>query len=373
MSTPRTIRFSERWFAVTNPSPCRTVLVLDASDASDTVAEEMLGFASALVKEFDSILDRRLFFLGNSTPYQIDGFRQKGSEWRRANAGRLSVVGPVLESLSRDSDVGLLILAAGRIYDCADWPEARLSSRIQIIGFGSIIQRVPVGMGHELLPDLHHVRERIDQRVVSVEISCDGFFPFFWSNPVYRWERNRLLAEKTTDFVSDLGLLIPNDLPINAIVTLSNGDKVKRSLESMSPPSRHNWSLLSDDEARIVLDCVANGKYTCTFCNQVHSSRMLLCRAKQRGSLLGQSLLPTLDSYRGCGFILFNVKNGSVKFRPHDCRHLYYPPFSVAVARNGIADADLWEHSSDVNRWEKNGIRWQQFTKVGVEVYAIVY
>lgn len=373
MSNPKTIRFYERWFAVANPSPCRTVLVLDASDASDTVAEEMLRFASAIVKEFDSFLDRQLFFLGSSTPYPTDSFRQKGSEWRQANAGRLSLIGPVLESLGTDSDFRLLILASGRVYDCEDWPEARLSSRIRIIGFGSPIQRVPAGIGQEILPELDRVREHIDQRVVSVEISCDGFFPFFWSNPAYRWEHSRLLAEKTNDFVSHLGLLIPKGLGIDAIVTLSNGGKVKHSLESMSPPIRQSWTALSDVETRIVRDCVANGKYTCAFCSQEHASRTLFCRPKQRGSLLGQSVLPTLEPYKGCGFILFDVKNKGVKFRPHDCRHLHYPPLSVAVARNGIADADLWDHSSDVNRWEKNGTRWQQFTNVGDDVYAIVY
>ena len=347
--------------------------MLDASDASDSVAAEMLRFAAEFVKEFDSVLDRRVFFLGSSIPHPIDDFRQKNGEWRQANAGRLGLIGPVLESLGMDSDVGLLILAAGQIFDCGDWTETRLSPRTTIVGFGSKLQRVPAGLGQEIPPEIDRVRERVDQRVASVEIAGDGFFPFFWSNPNYRWERSRLLADKTNDFVAHLGLLIPKESKIDAVVTLSNGEKVTRTLDSVSPPNRQDWIRLSDAEARIVRDCVTNGKFTCTICNQTHDSRTLSCRPKQHGSLLGLSVFPTLESYKGKGFVLFDVRKWTVEFRPHNCRHLHCPPMSVAVARNGIANADLWNHSETSHRWEKNGERWQQFTQVGDEVYAIVF
>jgi hypothetical protein len=76
---------------------------------------------------------------------------------------------------------------------------------------------------------------------------------------------------------------------------------------------------------------------------------------------------------KGCGFILFNLEKNDIEFRPHDCRHLQCSQMKVAIARSGIANADVWGHSSLRDRWETNGDRWQQFTQVEENVYAIVY
>lgn len=372
MPDHKTTRFQERWFALANPSIGRTVLLLDASDASTSVAAGMLRFATDVVKKFHSVLDTQTYFLGNSTPYPVDDFLQKSGDWHRANAGRLALIGPVLEAVGVGSNVEFLILAAGRIFDCDDWPpEARLSQRTTIIGFGET-PRVPIGFGKQIPCDLDRVRECIDQRVASVAIMGDGCFPFFWSNPDYRWERNRLLADKANDFSVSLGLSIPPGSKVEAVVTLSNGEQTNRPLEPTDPYDQSDWTPLPDVEARIVRECVANAKYTCPFCKETHDSRTLICRSKQQGSLLGHSVLPALEGFKGGGFILFDIRKTIVKFRLHNCLHLRCPPKSVAIARHGTANADVWNLSESNQHWEKNGERWKQFTQVGDNVHAIV-
>ncbi len=362
----------EKWLSIPSPASLNTVLVVNA----DEVLSEGAGALREIIDELPvarrSKYGNRLFCLGNPISFPLDEFQERGADWLNANKGRLPIIGPILDSIDGEEDFFGAIITSGKIYDWEDWDGTVESQRFaRVEAMARTQASASEGNASATSFGIACQKQLRSRRPRKIVVAGRSFFPFYWTNRQYAWADGCLTAEKADNFACEVGYLSLDDE--SPAIQIVDGEGRISPLEAKSSMAQLDiaWMSLDQSESRVVESCLTTGSYTCPFCQSVHEKSYLKCR-KSKGSVLGKSVLPTLEHFKGAGYIQLRSRNGFVEYSHQDCPHLLLADQAIAILRSGTSQCDIAVWSSTSHQWETVSDRWTQFAKARDDVHAVV-
>ena len=116
------------------------VVMLDASHSARPHQRKIFELAQHVLGQLPGSVGRKLYFLGNSEPYDPAQLSTRSAQWLHENFGRTSLLGPVMRRLDPSAPTKIIVLGAGRIFDLDDWAEHPLFARLALVACGEPLQ-----------------------------------------------------------------------------------------------------------------------------------------------------------------------------------------------------------------------------------------
>jgi hypothetical protein len=332
----------ELWYdIVLQPGP-RPALVLDASAASRQLWPYLRSLTEGVLEAMPPSSQPRLFFLGNPQPYAPRDFRARAEDWCAGNAGRARIIGLIFERLAEEPGTTVAVVGGGRIFDLADWrghPLARNAIWCKV-GQGSMTG----GAYAEENYACEQLAERLNNPAVGVEIDGAGVMPFFWDDPTFRWQDDRLVGSRTEGTVR-LGVLAADETRLRAFVVQASGARWDLAPKPATPPPARDWVKIPTGEFNLLRQCLRQGHFHCPLCDRGHPAGTYTCpQSKTR------PVFPVLEKLSPGNLGLLNTGSWDAKVRPSPCPALLLNAETVAMRlADGVAlyryeaASDLWK------------------------------
>jgi hypothetical protein len=362
---------TEIWIEINLPRAVNVALVLDASESTQMHWREILSFANDLTARLRRSSQCQIYFLGDTTPYTIDDLESQHSRLFSRHRLRASVVGPLLELLSGEETL-CIVLGAGPIFDLEDWIGTPIAERLLVVNFGE------QSVSGSFLPECRASLEQVmAARPVAgllgiplrLEVSGNAVMPFFWDNHAYKWKESTLAAESAENWQVHVGVLCLNQTDIQAITTTSGRITLPATQVPSSPrPWSPDWTLLSADDFRIFRESLQTDRYLCPLCGTQHRADVLRCRHDPE-SMLGRYVYSFLQARHEATFVLLKDSGEDAWFALCSCEALRVGQNCVAIHSGG--KADVYEFDSGDAAWRKKINRLEQYKKIEDGVYVV--
>ncbi len=348
-------------------------VILDASESAYNYKSNILELAQKVVSALPLNLGGRIYFLGNPKAYSPNNFSSKGSDWFDDNRGRGSVIAPIFDALSCESQVRVVIIGSGRIFDLEDWIGLPILRNTRLISLEEPLgdQRFAAQESSELShPDICRF---LNDPAREVRISGPGFMPVWWDNRGYRFELSSGEASLTgvnlTDFTINMRLVSVAAGEIQALITRASGSKTAISLESIeaTEPIKRKTGILTDKGVEIFRKAVQREQFKCAHCNKIHSWDNLLCFEKV--PVIGSPVYPSFQKTNTRGFILLREEQSKVYYEIHESDIMRLSSQSIAVKDRG--KAIIYRFNSDTSQWVETDEVMVPYQKVMGGHYAI--
>ena len=351
----------ERWLefpadASWGRSDGEVALVLDASGSAAPFREEIVRAARGVLQQLPGETPRRIFFLGNPSPYDASGLDRESGRWFAENEGRTSLIGPVFRALATKPGVAALVLGAGRVFDLDDWlaPQAPEFPRV-FVRFGGLSLGTDARCREEdsgtATPS--RLAAMLTRKREGIELSGPGWMPIFWDNALYAWDGQKLTSQGEGDLAVRVGLVAAEPDRVRPRVRLASEGVQDVPSRTLATPSADDWSALDDAEAAVFRGALS-GAYQCPFCARSHKAEQLRCPKIKVDSILGTPVYRFIDESRDSGpwrgFGLLRESGGRVEYRVHRSPALKLSATSVAMRKPG-AGASVHRFEPSTGRW----------------------
>jgi hypothetical protein len=341
------------------------VVVLDASDAGGVEAradycDAAVELLRGLSRSADDFRSATVMFMGGTQAVPLADFLRHWSRMWAANAGRLSIVAPVYQSLS-ESDAPIIIVGHAPLFDLEDWEDSAQFHRTTFVNIGSAPMTGQRATEHP--PDAALIGRLLRPTLRRIVIGREGLIPIGWTNAHYGVDDQlHVIAERPADGDVTVGFLGPQGVRPEAGIEQPDGGWSALELrEAAAVPRATAWSTLPAAESEVVRQCIETGHYRCPYCHGVHSASELDCMRK--GEIIPRSVLGSLSRGDGGGFILVRRQRDSVEYQRMPGAALQIARDCVALARaRGAATVYRYQESS--NRWAPLDRPFQQFLPI---------
>jgi len=353
----------EQWYSLTlEPGP-RPVLVLDTSESAKAFWPVLRSLTEGVLEIMPAESWPRIFFLGNPQIHDASEFLANADRWFQANAGRGSFISPVFEALQAETDIAIVIVGNGMIFDLPDWHGHNLAEHAIWCRYGPA--EMTAGKYSEESYTVEQMVEKLSNPALRIEISGPGAMPFYWDDSAFRWEQGKLVGAKTTGSLT-LGLLSPEPDAAKAHVVLSNGIRRELPLANAEPLRLPDWKNLPGKEDNLLRQCLRQGKYRCPHCNQDHAAGQWRC---MDGS--APPVFPVMEEMGKQGFCLVNSEPWQGQGRAHPCGALKLADDLVAVRQSDGAAA-LVRFDPRNNTWRVTNDKFGPMQPVVNKIHAMV-
>lgn len=317
-------------------------IVVDASESAWEHREDVLRAVAQLLERLPAGAAKQLYFLSNPRRYDASRLERNAVRWWEQNRLRGSFLAPVLQEIE---DSKVVVIGTGRIYDLDDWQETKWNSSLYFLRIGESLKgESKIG---EEVEELSHLVSCLCDTIVSVEISGEGFMPYYWSNPQYRLlvgRRTMLVGSNLENPSVSVGFY---GTDVNArVVTRSNDES--RPLETAEYHADDSWKQLTQEECVTFRKALRGQEFACPVCGKEHPASCLRC---DRNSILGAPIYPSLGKKKG--FVFFKDTSDEVAYKFHPVNAVKIGDGVVAVAVGSKAMV----HQYDVteSRWMEKG------------------
>ena len=352
----------EHWYRLSmGRSP---VVVLDASDAGgpDAIADywdAAISLLRGLSRSADDFRTATVMFLGGAQTVSLAEFLRHWSRLCEANAGRLSIVAPVYESLSHSNDP-IIVVGRGRLFDLEDWVDSSQFRRTTFVNIGPV--PITGRRAAEHPPDADLIGRLLRPTVRRIVIGGEGLIPTGWTNSHYQVDdRLQLIAERPVDAEVTVGPLGPQGVMPAAETELADGAFSAVELREVAAvPRSSNWSALPAEESEVVRQCIETGQYRCPYCDGVHQAAQLDCIRPRE--IVSRSVLRTLSRGDGREFVLLRRREDAIEYQRSGAA-LPIAQGCIALVRERGA-ATIYRYQNEANNWVPVDFPFQQFLAI---------
>ena len=356
------------WYKLEGELETSIVFILDASDSGQPYWEEILNFVYKLFDFFPKSVQIKIYFLGNPSPYTFAEIRENYAAILEKNKGRASLITPIFEQLESEDISTIVVLAAGRIFDLEDWQHTQLLEKALFVNFGN--QTITSEICEEWLPSIDHLKSKLYNPIQKVELSGKGIMPIYWDNPAYYLQGTSLIAEHAKSYAVHVGFLSAGTQEPEVVATLEDGTKrILKLKKSNEASSLEQWRRLSDNESKIVGQCLTEGSYRCPVCQNEHKASQLKCK-KDRRKQMGTTIFNSFENTHG--FVLLRVNSEYIDYWCQPTIVLQITANEVAVKDGEYPIAYIYRFNPDSGEWYNTGKQMQQYTPIGENIYAII-
>jgi hypothetical protein len=320
-------------------------IVLDASESAWEYRDVILRAATQLFEKLPAGVVKELYFLSNPKHYDANRLQRNAAKWWEQNRLRGSFLTPILEQVANSR---VVVIGSGRLYDLDDWQETNWNSGLYFMKIGESL-RGQLEIGEEV-EELSQLLSCLYDTIISVEISGDGFMPYYWSNPEYKL----LITEKFT--LAGSNLENPSvsvgffGTDVKARVIRKSSDEFK-FLEPAEDQAEEVWKPLTQEECLVFRKALKGQEFTCPICGKQHLVSGLRC---DHNSILGEPIYPSLAKKKG--FVFFKETSNGVFYRSHPVNVVKIGSAAVAVALGNRAM--IYEYDVTERQWmEKDYIK----------------
>lgn len=353
----------EQWHSLTlEPGP-RPVLVLDTSESAKAFWPVMRSLTEGVLEIMPADTWPRIYFLGNPAPHDAADFAANAERWFDANRDRGSLLSPVFETLETETDIAVVVVGNGVIFDLPDWQGHPLAERAIWCRYGPA--ELTGGAYKEESYTVEQMAEKLHNPALRIEIAGPGVMPFYWDDAGFRWENGKLVGEKTSGTLT-FGLLAPESELAQACVVLSNGVKRILPLTPADPIRLPEFRNLPGKEDNLLRQCLRQGKFRCPNCNHDHPAGQWRCPESATPPVFRM-----LEEMGKNGFVLVNTEPWQGQARPHPCRALRLQNDVIAV-RLPDGGAALVHYDSRSNSWKTSNEKFSPMHPVMNKIYALV-
>jgi hypothetical protein len=397
---PRQPRWSSRelrvaWFRIRPRASRRVAVVVEHSTRSQkhmpAIYEETVHLLQALRDHECTV---RL--LGDRAGHCPDDLGSLIQNQESADQWRVSLIGPVYESLKEDSPDVVVVIAAGRIFDLEDWLASPILKKTLFVWVGDDLLTERRKTQQEFLYvtglDAMSLRNKITTPIREVEITGRSFMPFLWDAAEYsfEWRETEAALGGPGSGDGDLairvgGFIAQKEVPTARTATRESGELcwAEAAVVADSPwePSV-KWTRMTPSESTAVDQLVAGRPYTCPLCESEHPAGGIRCRsaAKRQRKLISGGLIDTgplvfrsagVDDSadRLTGFLLLRRAR-----RHHQCA--IYPYQAIRLAGDAVAvrtdtgKACVYEYSPDSGNWKERPVQPNALLPISRSTYA---
>lgn len=353
----------EQWYSLTlEPGP-RPVLVLDTSESAKAYWPVLKSLTEGVLEIMPPDCWPRIYFLGNAQPYDAAEFVANAERWFQENAGRGSLLTPVFETLESESDIAVVVVGSGVIFDLPDWHGHVLADRAIWCKYGPAA--MTAGTYAEESYTVEQMAEKLHNPALRIEIGGPGVMPFYWDDAGFRWEQGKLVGEKTSGNLV-FGLLSPEPDGAQAHVIMSNGNRRLLPLVAEEPLRVPEWRNLTGKEDNLLRTCLRQGKYRCPHCDKDHVAGEWRCPVPQ-----APAIFRTLEELGQIGFCLVNTEPWQGQARAHPCRALKLSEDLVAV-RSADGGVCLVRYEPRSSSWRITSDKFSPLHTVVNKIHALV-
>jgi len=336
-------------------------IVIDASESALKDSDVILKIATQLFDRLPSGINKRLFFLSNSQPYDYKKLAQSYKSWYRENSMRGSFISPILEHLE---PCKVIVIGSGPIYDLQDWTNYAHTPNLFFVMTTESL-RGNISIGREVQRDqLFDLISDLNTPVSTVEISGAYFMPYYWSNPGYKL----ILSEVNCLQGSNLENYSISVAYFGSEVTAKHKGGLNEGVEYLTELEHCEmlqWFELKKEEVAILKNAIQGHSYDCLYGNHRHNADELICDGDGT-SILGKPVYQSLNNKKG--FVLMRCTESSAKYYWHPNPVIRLDIGLVAHAQGG--QAFLYGYDPDKKRWVKQK-EVQQYYPVG-DMYLLV-
>jgi len=351
------------------PAAAHVVLILDMSQSASAVQPQILEVAGQVLQQLPAKVPCSLYFLGNSRAYDARSFSVRAAEWAGENAGRLSVLAPVLETLVCPPHARAAVLGSGPIYDLEDWREHPLAENLLLASWGEPLQATGEGLAEQTSPAAADILRHLINMAVSVRIAGSGFLPLEWSHPGYRLDFREncavLWAKDQEEYSLQVRFLSMLPESVRATVEFSDG---RQSILDLASSPRFGSEpvfrgTLTEAEAEVFRRASKRSAFRCPHC-QTEQHRWDQTRCPRVDPPLGRRIFDSLPEDLA-GVVLFRETPQGVQAYQSPSDLLLAGDGSVLVRSGGRARVlvfnrqnECWEEHP--SRRPENYIRWRE-------------
>jgi len=349
----------EQWYSLTlKPGP-RSALILDVSESAKPFWPVLRSLTVGVLESLPADSWPEIFFLGNPQPFPPEEFVAKAESWHAANAGRGSIITPILEELAGEPNRAVAVVGSGRIFDLPDWSDVAIARHAIWCRYGPAA--LTEGIYSEEAYTVEQLAEKLNNPAVRVEVSGTGVMPFFWDDPTFRWQLGLLAGTKTSGSLL-LGILSPAPEQASARAVLANGSEQILSLEPAEAPPPPEWRELPSREDNLLRQALRQGRYACPACQQLHPAGQWRCTDPA-----ATPNFPTLANTVG-GFAIADTSAWQTRVRLHPCASLQLKPDAVAMHMADGAEIIRFDGQS----WQVSGERMRPIHSLEERRYVLV-
>jgi hypothetical protein len=350
----------------------KVVFVLDASESAEKYQEAIVSLAQAVLRNLPAKVERTLYFLGNSTAYDLTGLAACSAQWFRDNRRRVSLITPVFEQLTCSEDFCVVVIGAGHIFDLEDWEGTPLLEHTVLVRKGEPLQ-TKVTIDELVDASSAELCRRVYDPVVHLRVSGQGFMPTAWSSDDYHLsvtgEGIALIGEHLRDY--SLVMRFLGELSAQIVATVTNASGAQRMVPIQTvaldrlPEPMVGW--LNVNETKAFTQAVQRQPFTCPRCGKMCHWDTLRCRSNHA---FGHLVYPSLEALQLGGFILLRRERKGISFQP--CRHnvLRLGLDKVAVKTEGV-NPMIYRYDSPTQKWLNMNEVFRAYCAIGVDTYAV--
>lgn len=366
---------SEYWLSLDLAATGSVVLVLDASESAQEHLDEILGLGHTLLSQLPGKTESHVYFLGSGKRYEPGEFAMHSAQWVKENAGRTSLIGPVLKELKAEANMKVVVIGCGTIFDLDDWADDPLAECLVLARFGESLQP-PGGAWCEIKARGAHntVVGAVNNRVVRIEIAGAGFLPLAWTNPGYalKTEEGRFLlaADALDDYGVRVRMLGVSAESVQARLVLNNDETMGQGLSISQPFKMASAELgtLSAQDVEIFRRCVNHQSFSCPHCREEHPWWNVCC--DNAGGLLPPCVLRSVPR-EAKGFLVLRDRGDSVVVEEPPGSVFWLGENRAAVLKGG--HAPIYQLDVNTNQWRASGSEvMPQYSRVEKGAYVIV-
>ncbi len=277
------------------------ILILDASESAAPRRGAIIRLCLETLAGLPAAVRVRIYFLGNPQAYAAHDLDAQAPVWFEDNALRVSLIGPVLETLFPQEDATLFVLGDGLIYDLEDWRDSPFWHRLRLVNFGVSLQPAGARLPELTTPTAQVLRQSLYDPVTAIALRGPGFLPLAWDCPAYRRIEDQgtfvLRSEHPPTATLTIRCLLCRDANLQVERHHATGHVSRRELPPLSAASRPADGRLTLEEVAI-LDRACQGlNFICPHCGATHAWDTLRCRAGR--AIIAQPVFSSLSNQRG--------------------------------------------------------------------------
>jgi len=314
----------EHFFELKNPESETIVVILDTSESTKDVWEEIVCLTKKIFQKIPADIPKKLFFLGNPQECDFSTFEKNPGLWQKNNLKKGSFISPILSHIA---DAKIIVIGSGIIYDLEDWADGDVAKKIIFVQMHESM-RGSIELGEEIDGDAFNRRlSNLHNRVHLIKIhGGSDFIPFYWDNPGYTLcsgESCELKAANLKDYSIRIASFGKNVLATlektegNEEVTLKLIETTTPDVITLIENNGSKWQKLTDYEVNLF--------------NQHKTSQRIFCPEPKCGKEITHSLkcenhnihpgftgYPIYQSLKNItGFVIFKETIDGVLFKEY--------------------------------------------------------
>lgn len=277
------------------------ILILDASESAAPQRGAIIRLCLQTLAALPADVRVRVYFLGNSKPYSAHNLAAQAPVWFTDNSLRASLISPVLEALSPQEDVALVVVGDGLIYDLDDWRDSPFWQRLRLVNLGASLQSADAKLPELTAPTAQALRQSLYDPMIAITLRGPGFLPLAWNSDAYRRVEDQGTFVLRGEHAPDAPLTVRCLLCPNAALQVEHqhatGRVTRREISPLPAAARSADGRLTAEEVAILDRACQQRDFSCPHCGATHAWNTLRCRAGR--AIIAQPVFPSLSNQRG--------------------------------------------------------------------------